>query len=70
MFMQPEETHLFDEEKATLLRLLKKIGNRKTGKEILEAFGPIFPMVPVEVAVIRHIEGTPQPLLTRGFLCL
>ena len=57
---QPEVTNLSDEEKATLLKLLKQVGYRKSGKEVFEAFWPIFPMVPVEVAVIRQIEGKPH----------
>lgn len=60
---QPETTNLSDGEKATLLKLLKKVGNCKSGKEIFEAFWPIFPMVPVETAILREIGGRPHILL-------
>ncbi len=62
-YLQPEVTNLSDEEKNQLLALLKKVGYRKSGKEIFEAFWPIFPMAPIEAAVLREIGGKLHILL-------
>ncbi len=60
---QPEETQFTAEEQTQFLQLAKKIGWRKTGKDVFEAFFPIFPFVLCELAVLREINGVPHVLL-------
>lgn len=50
--------------KYLLLELLKDVGWQRTGKDILEQIlFPIFPAVPSECAIVRHINKEPHVLL-------
>ena len=60
---QPEETQFTPEEQTQFLALAKKLGWKRTGKDVFEAFFPIFPFVVCELAVVRHINGVPHILL-------
>ncbi len=62
---QPEVTDLSAPEEKILLRLLSRVGYRRSGKRIFEATWPIRPTVPVEVAAIREIEGRRSIFLWR-----
>ena len=60
---QPEETILTREEQEQFLSLIKKLGWKRTGKEVFEAFFSIFPFALCEIAVLREINGVPHVLL-------
>ncbi|TSC73313.1 MAG: hypothetical protein G01um101470_162 [Parcubacteria group bacterium Gr01-1014_70] len=60
---QPEETQFTPKEQEQFLGLCKKLGWRRTGKDVFEAFFPVFPMALCELAVVREINGIPHVLL-------
>jgi len=60
---QPEETQFTSEERVEFLRLVKKLGWKRAGKEVFEAFFPVFPMALCEFAVTRIIDDKPHILL-------
>lgn len=60
---QPEETQFTPEEWVRFLSLVKKLGWKHTGKEVFEAFFPIFPLALCDLAVIREIDTKTHVLL-------
>jgi ADP-ribose pyrophosphatase YjhB (NUDIX family) len=60
---QPEETQFTPAEQKEFLRLVKKLGWKKTGKDAFEAFFSVFPLVVTELAVMRRIDGKSHILL-------
>lgn len=65
MYKQSEVTDLLEPEKRILLDLLKRVGYKRTGTEIFEAFWPIFPMNPSEQALVRDRKGIKEVLMWR-----
>lgn len=60
---QPEETAFTLEEEEQFLRLTKKLGWKCAGKNVFEAFFPVFPFALCELAVVREINGISHVLL-------
>lgn len=62
--LQPAVTDFTDEEQKEFLRLVKKLGWQRTGKDNFEAIMfSIFPAVPSEQAVVCNINGVDHVLM-------
>jgi len=59
--LQPAETKLFPEQRQHLIEMLKGVGWQRTGKDVFEAFFPILPMVPMELALVPEFGRGEEP---------